>query len=327
MRCKEVAMDNRRTFLKKSVLASSVLAVPAVSSCACMDTIRAKVPMKTRRVNRALVLWYSQAGTTRGYGRLMAKTMREAGVDVTAGDLREVDKSKIGDYDLLVVGAPVFYYDAPGYVRRWARSLPELKGMPVAVYVSFGGPEGNQHNAACSILECLVQRQGVPLAQRAFMNISSYPLAWAGDKINKTPWKHRDLPDRQTYEQVREYARQVLNQVAKGQPAEFSKKLTMREISTYFGPIWWTKRSIEKHYILEDKCIACGTCVEKCPAQAIDLSDYSVNTEACVLCFGCLNNCPAQAVYMQYDGARLIGFREFLKKKNIKILEPAELKA
>ena len=76
MRRKEVAMDNRRAFLKKSVLASSVLAVPAVSSCACLDTIRARVPMKTRRVNRALVVWYSQTGTTGGYGRLMAKTMR-----------------------------------------------------------------------------------------------------------------------------------------------------------------------------------------------------------------------------------------------------------
>lgn len=320
-------MDDRRSFLKKSALASAALAVPAISSCACLDTIRAKVPMKTRQVNRALVVWYSQTGSTRRYGRLLATTMQEAGVEVTACDLREVDKSKIRGYDLMVVGAPVFYYDAPSIVQQWVLSLPELGGMPVAAYVSFGGPEGNQHNAACSILECLVQRQGVPVAQKAFMNIGSYPLSWAGDKIKKTPWKHQNLPDRQTYEGVRAYARYVLGQVAQGRPAEFSRKLTLREISTFLGPIWWTKRSIEKHYILKEKCIACGTCVEKCPAGAIDLADHSVNRDACVLCFGCLNNCPAQAVYMQYDGGRLIGFHEFLKMKNIKIMEPAELKA
>lgn len=306
-------------------MASAVLAVPAVSGCACLDTIRAKVPMKTRQVNSALVAWYSQTGTTRRYGRLLAKTMQEAGIEVTACDLREVDKSKIDGYDLMVIGSPVFYYDAPSYVQQWVRSLPELGGMPVAVYVSFGGPEGNQHNAACSILEGLVQNNGVPVAQKAFVNIGSYPLSWAGDKIKKAPWKHRDLPDRQTYERVREYARHVLDHVAKGQPAEFSKKLTLREVSTVFGPIWWTKRSVEKHYILEESCIGCGTCSEKCPVGAINLDDYSVDRQACVLCFGCLNNCPAQAVYMQYDGVRLIGFHEFLKLKNIEILEPAEL--
>ncbi|MBU1450489.1 MAG: EFR1 family ferrodoxin [Proteobacteria bacterium] len=320
-------MDDRRSFLKKSAIASVALSLPAISSCACFDTIRASVPMKTRRVGSALVAWYSQTGNTRRYGRLLAKTMQEAGIRVTASDLREVDKSKIGAYDLIIIGSPVFYYDAPLFVQQWVRSLPDLKGMPVAVYVSFGGPEGNQHNAACSILECLVQRQGVPVAQRAFVNIGAYPLSWAGDKIKKTPWKHRDLPDRQTYDRVREYARHVLGQVAQGQAAEFSKKLTLREGLTFLGPIYWTKRSIEEHYLIRDKCIECGTCGDNCPAGAINLADYSVDRQACVLCFGCLNNCPAQAVYMQYDGVRLIGFQEFLKLKNIKILEPAELKA
>ena len=138
----------------------------------------------------------------------------------------------------------------------------------MAAYVSFGGPEGNQHNAACSILECLVERQGAPVAQRPFMNLGTY----------------------------------------------------------YFEPIWWTKRSMYKHYILKDKCIACGACVEKCPVGGIDLAENSVNREACVLCFGCLNNCPAQAMYMDYDGSRLIGYKEFLKIKHLKVMEPLELK-
>eukprot|EP01022_Parablepharisma_sp_SALTPOND_P001195 TRINITY_DN105799_c0_g1_i1.p1 TRINITY_DN105799_c0_g1~~TRINITY_DN105799_c0_g1_i1.p1 ORF type:complete len:284 (+),score=81.84 TRINITY_DN105799_c0_g1_i1:1-852(+) len=283
--------------------------------------------MKTRRVERVLVAWYSQTGNTGRYGRLLAATMRRAGVRVTAGDLRELDQSQASGYDLIVVGAPVFYYDAPAFAQNWVRSLPELKGTPTAVYVSFGGPEGNQHNAACSILECLVQRGGVPVAQKAFMNLGSYPLSWAGDKIEQTPWKNQDLPDQQTYAQVRQYARHILDLVAQGQSAEFAKKLTLREISTYFGPIWWTKRSIDQHYILADKCIACGTCVEKCPAGAIDLGAHSVNREACVLCFGCLNNCPAQAMYMDYDGTRLIGYLEFLKLKHLKVMEPPELKA
>ena len=64
-------------------------------------------------------------------------------------------KTKINEVDLIVIGAPVFYYDIPDYVKDFIQSLPDLKGIPVAAYVTFGGPEGNQHNAACSILENL----------------------------------------------------------------------------------------------------------------------------------------------------------------------------
>lgn len=320
-------MDDRRSFLKKSALAAAALTVPAVPSCACLDTISAKVPMKTGPINSALVAWYSQTGNTQRDGRVLAKTMEAAGIKVTASDVREVDKAKIADYDLIVIGSPVFYYDAPAYVQGWIRSLPDLKGVPVAAYVTFGGPEGNQHNAACSILECLVERQGVPVAQKAFMNMGTYPLSWSGDKIKKTPWKNSHLPDAETYERVRQYAHYIINQAKEGKSAVFSKRFTLREFSTYFGPIWWTKRSIEKHSIDEDKCIDCGTCVDTCPANAIDLARYSVNREACVLCFGCLNNCPAQAVCMQYDGEKLIGYREFMKIKHLKVMEPPELEA
>ena len=44
-----------------------------------------------------------------------------------------------------------------------------------------------------------------------------------------------------------------------------------------------------------------------------------------MLCFGCLNNCPGRAVYMEYDGVRLIGYLEFMKAHNLKVMEPPEL--
>ena len=52
--------------------------------------------------------------------------------------------------DLIVMGSPVFYYDVPGYVKNYIRSWPDLNRTPVAAYVTFGGPEGNQHNAAAT---------------------------------------------------------------------------------------------------------------------------------------------------------------------------------
>jgi ferredoxin len=114
-------------------------------------------------------------------------------------------------------------------------------------------------------------------------------------------------------------------QVKEGKDVEFSKRITLRECITYLGPIWWTKKFVKDHSILEQECIECGTCVEKCPSEAIDLTTFKVDRQACVLCFGCINNCPAQAVHMEYSSERVIGYREFMKMKNLIIAEPEEL--
>jgi ferredoxin len=318
-------MDNRRDFLKKGAMAAALLSTPAFAGCTDFRTIRAKVPMKIARTGRALVLWYSQTGYTERYGRLLAHQLGKLGMKVTASEIRRFDVKGMKDFDLIVIGSPVYYYDTPDYVKAWIGSLPGLKGTPVAPYVSFGGPEGNQHNAACSILQLLVEKEGVPIGQTAFMNMSAFPLSWSEEKVDEKTWMSRRLPDEETYDRVREYAVYLAIQVEGGKDVEFSKRLTLRECTTWLGPIWWTKKFVKNHSIVKEKCIECGTCVEKCPAHAIDLAAFQVDRAACVLCFGCVNNCPAQAVHMEYGGERVIGYRDFMKRKNLIIKEPEEL--
>ena len=119
-----------------------------------------------------------------------------------------------------------------------------MEGTPVAAYVSFGGPEGNQHNAACSVLQLVAEKEGVPIA-RAFMNMSAFPLSWSEEKVHEKTWMSRELPDEETYDKVREYAAYLAIQVKEGKDAEFSKRLTLRECTTWLGPIWWTKKFVK----------------------------------------------------------------------------------
>ena len=171
-------MESRRTFLKKSVLIAAATATPALTpSCVTISSIKSKVPMTSKAIRKAAVLWYSQTGNTQKCGKVLAKTFEKKGITVIYGDLRNFVQTKITDVDLIVIGSPVFYYDTPDFVKDFIQSLPDLKGIPVAAYVTFGGPEGNQHNAACSILEGLAQKNGVPVGLETFMTISSYPLS------------------------------------------------------------------------------------------------------------------------------------------------------
>ena len=100
-----------------SWLRQPCLSVSSLPSCVTIGTTKAKVPMKYGQVGRALVLWYSQTGHTQRCGRVLAKTLVQKGVVVEFSDLRDLQREKIVNFDLLVLGSPVFYYDTPEYVK------------------------------------------------------------------------------------------------------------------------------------------------------------------------------------------------------------------
>lgn len=318
---------NRRLFLRATAVSAVAVTVPTFTASACLtiDTIQGKTLLKGRDVKTALVVWYSQTGNTARMGRLMAKTLEKSGVSVIASEMRDLDAAKLPDVDLIIVGSPVFYYDTPPYVTQWIDAMPDISGIPTAAFVTFGGPEGNQDNAACTILAHCAEKGGVPVGLKTFMNMSTYPLAWSETKVHHKTWMSRDLPDEETYQAARAYADLLVQRVGQGQSDVFTRKLTLREMVTKIHPIWWTKLVVKGHGIDREKCVGCGTCVAKCPAGAIDLEQFEINTKKCELCFGCINNCPAQAVVMTYNGENVFGYHEFMKKRGLRVIDPEEL--
>lgn len=52
----------------------------------------------------------------------------------------------------------------------------------------------------------------------------------------------------------------------------------------------------------KDKCNGCGTCVDICPAAAIELDSNEkavVDGPACVDCETCVDECPEVAIHME----------------------------
>ena len=311
-------MDTRRNFIKKSAIAGAALCLPV----SLTHEGRAAYPeLKTRNPKKALVLWYSQTGQTRRYARLIGCLLKGKNLAVDVRDMQEFNKSALAGYDLIIVGTPVFYYDTPVNVVSWLETIPSITGTPVAAFVSFGGPEGNQHNASCHILKLLAEKGGVPTGRDAFRNIPSYPTPhW--NSANQISGQH--LPNTATFDQVRRFTSDMQSRITRGEAISVSYELALREAFQVLPLVWLNKKAINKHTVDAAKCIGCQTCVKKCPTKAIHPSRQTVDRDKCLACFGCLNNCPADAVVMEYRGERLYGFPEYLKRNKITIMEPPE---
>jgi len=63
-------------------------------------------------------------------------------------------------------------------------------------------------------------------------------------------------------------------------------------------PLYNRKVRLTSNLRVEDSCIGCGLCAEKCPVQAIEMQDKKPVwvKDKCVMCLGCLHRCPKFAI-------------------------------
>ncbi len=313
----------RRTFLVGASAVAAAVAAPWVVASIDrrrIDDVRI-LPVQPRR---AAVIFFSQTGHTRRVGRLIARHWERQGLEAVASDYRAFDLGTLRTFDLLVLGSPVNYYEAPGHFRTWIKSLPPLGGIPVAAFATFGGKGGNQFNAAAGLLQRMVDRGAVPVGIELFGNMSSFAPTWSlGNEERILAYSH--LPDANTWTAVRKFADDLLGRVGSGTGIAVSGGWSPHELIKGSISIEGTKFLIGAHGVDAAACVRCGSCFDVCPVGAIDPATLTVDTAACVACLGCVNNCPTGAMRMNFLGKPVYGFKEFLKRHSIVIAEPPEL--
>lgn len=59
-----------------------------------------------------------------------------------------------------------------------------------------------------------------------------------------------------------------------------------------------TKKLNIMAYVINEDCIACGTCIDECPVEAISEGDiYHIDPEICTDCGTCAEVCPTEAIH------------------------------
>jgi ferredoxin len=58
-----------------------------------------------------------------------------------------------------------------------------------------------------------------------------------------------------------------------------------------------TKKEQVMAYKISEECIACGTCIDECPVEAISEGDiYKIDADLCTDCGSCAEVCPVDAI-------------------------------
>lgn len=50
-------------------------------------------------------------------------------------------------------------------------------------------------------------------------------------------------------------------------------------------------------HVINDSCVACGSCMSACPESAISEGDiYVIDASKCIDCAACVSVCPSDAI-------------------------------
>jgi flavodoxin/ferredoxin len=247
---------------------------------------------------RTLVICFSQTGNTRKIAEAIRDGITEVVGSCELVTLEDVDSERIGGYDLVGIGCPVFYYKEPLHVRDFIEGLPDLKDKRWFVFCTHGAVMGPTLN----LMSERLQKKGVCVIGHhhsyadGTMPFYPHPVLTTGH------------PDEVDVDQACVFGREVAERsrrIAIGESVEIPELETTDEE-------WVTKSNeltpelIGKVFpalrIDMDLCDQCNQCVESCPVDGIDVStDPPRIQDPCIHCWYCAKICPTLAIEADWE--------------------------
>lgn len=237
-----------------------------------------------------MIFYFSATGNNRYVAEEIAGYFSDRAYSVS-------DRIQNSDYSIILSEKerlgfvfPTYFYGFPSVVSEF---LQKITGNSEGHYVYLIASYGTSPGATASFARKYMKHSGIRI--NAFYSIRM-PDTW-------TP--EFDLSDREAVRKINEaepaQIRQITAEIEKGAAGNFMEHRHSYPVSVIANTIY--NRSVRKtsHFHVEDSCIGCGLCAEKCPVQAIEMRDSRPVwvKDRCVMCVGCLHRCPKFAI--QYE--------------------------
>jgi flavodoxin/ferredoxin len=241
-----------------------------------------------------MVAYFSQGGTTARVAGAIASGLRAAGYEIDLHDIQAGGPPDPGNYDLLGVGSPTYYYRAPSNVLDWVRNLPDLDGLPAfafALYGTYRGDAGNDIRHALA-------RKGARDVGYFHAKGADYYLGYLKLGYLFSP----DYPTEEVLARAGEFGRHVAARLD-GQDyvpaADDPPPAAIYRLERFLLHRRLIEQVYSRMFLLDkDSCAACGLCARECPTGNIaqDTEGHPVVGRNCLFCLTCQMNCPNEAI-------------------------------
>ncbi len=247
---------------------------------------------------KALIICFSQTGFTRKVAERIRDGIVETGGRCDLLTLREVKTDSLADYDLVGLGTPVFYYNAPFNVREFMQGLPQLPDRQWFVFCSHGSVMGN---TLIYMAEALMAKG---------IRVVGYHDTYSDGTIPFYPYPTLTTghPDEEEYEEARAFGREIAERsrcIAAGEPGlipEPGEKDEEWSRQAESFSLDFLSKVMPPMHIDEERCVQCGECVEACPVDGIDPeADPPRIQDPCIYCYHCAKLCPEVAITADWD--------------------------
>ena len=244
--------------------------------------------------SRTLIVYFSQAGSTRKVAHAIADGLRRQGHQVDLHHLLDGSPPPLDGYDVLGVGFPVYFWRPPFPIGDYLDALPQLGGLPHFVFVQSAGLEGD---AAATARRMLNTKGGREVGVFRAMG-PDHLLAL----LRRGRLLAADHPTPAELAAANAFGVNVARRIA---GAEYAEPPPERPPTPLFRLVrfamhrWLTRHLYSRGFAVRaDLCTACGTCTDVCPTANItpDRHGRPLWGRDCLVCGFCDLRCPAEAI-------------------------------
>ncbi len=248
---------------------------------------------------KTLIICFSQTGNTRKIAERIYDGIIRAGSECDLKTLNETESVCFSGYDLIGIGAPVFWYKEPFNVQDFLEALPEQNGRQWFVFCTHGNVIGNFFP---SVTEKLNKKGATVIGfHNSYANITVpfYP----------EPSYTSGHPDAIDLKQAESFGAEIVERSLK---IKEGQKGLIPEPGPVSSPEWieegrmMTREMIgqilPKFSINTETCIQCRECEENCPVHGIDIDAEPPRIQdPCIYCWRCVTICPTLSVEADWE--------------------------
>jgi len=246
---------------------------------------------------KGIVVYYSGTGNNYKIGRAIYRGMKEL-MDCDVGSIKEIDPSDMGEYDVICIGSPIWFFREVPSVRLFIYNMPDMSGKLSFIYSVHGTmPLGIFHSMAPTL-----QRKGLRIiGWNDWFGANFYTLH------AEKPYPLDGHPDEIDIEEAEDWGREMARKaqlIYTGEKNLIPEIPRGRKADPLFQPpevITFFPKADKPHRTINmSKCEypECSICVDNCVVKALDFSTNppAFHRNRCINCCFCDHMCPQGAI-------------------------------